>query len=210
MRNRTICLAAMLALGAGGVSAANLVIDGDFEGGTSAFNATWNPHLTTGFPNDLGVSQAEGSDDPNTGLWFAWFGDGDSNTSYIEQTIPTIFDESYTLTFSMAIQPDDVSGGPRGVSGNASALYVSFGRTDREPSFPCCVGYTQPYIMYTFYYVATSASTVLEFAGVDSNNSAILLDTVSLVDSGAAPEPSTFALAGAGLLIAGVSRKLAR
>ena len=60
-------------------------------------------------PNDLGVSQALAGDNPNTGFWFAWSAGGIPLTSYIERSIATTVNDSYTLTSTRAIQPDRVS-----------------------------------------------------------------------------------------------------
>jgi hypothetical protein len=78
MRAQFLVSAMLLAVGASGT---NLVTDADFEGGFSGFSTSWNPHLTPGFPNDLGVSTALAGDNPNTGSWFAWFADGIPLTS---------------------------------------------------------------------------------------------------------------------------------
>jgi PEP-CTERM motif len=100
-----------------------------------------------------------------------------------------------------------VSDGPKGSEDFEKD--VGFGGFT-DYTFTKSSGFTQAYTLYTINYVAKSSSTILEFAGADGDNSAFLLDTISVVDNGAVPEPATFALVGAGLVIAGLGGKLRR
>jgi hypothetical protein len=61
--------------------------------------------------------------------------------------------------------------------------------------------------LYTLNYVGTATSTTLEFAGADSFATVVLLDSITVTDDGAVPEPATLALTGAGLVVAGLFRK---
>ncbi|MGA3188437.1 MAG: hypothetical protein ABSF22_15135 [Bryobacteraceae bacterium] len=210
---RQIWMTAALSMLAGAASASNLVVDGDFEGGYAGFNANWYLNSTYS-PTNNGVSTAFGSDTGQGGSsWFAFFGDGQPITNYIDQSFATTVGDLYELTFWVAIQPDSVTDGnvhnsqqypPQIDVGWQGSL--SF----QDIMFPASETYTQAYTQYNFTYQATLNNTLLEFAAVDDYNTALLLDTISVTDIGSAPEPATFALTGSALLIAGLWRRLKR
>jgi hypothetical protein len=200
---------AALSLAAVSASASNLVVDGDFEGGNSGFASAWT---TVDTFNNIGVSQGFPPDTfPQGGTWFAFIGDGIPILNYIQQTIATTINDSYTLTFWLAIQPDNVAdGNTQDTHTYAPQIDETFGSGFNDLVFAASDTATMPYTEYTYNYVATSSSTLLQFAGADSYETVLLLDTIAVVDNGSVPEPATFGLAGAGLLIAGLWRKLKR
>ena len=184
-----------------GSAMAGVLLDGDFEGGFSGFTANWNPHAT--YANDMNVSSSVfGGDAPQGGSWYVFFADGIPITNYISQTFATNVGDTYVLTFWLALQNDNVSDGSVKGSGNylPQLAVVWTGSSIHNLNFGAAA--TQSYTLYTYTYVATAATTTLEFAGADSYNTALLLDTVNVTDLGAIPEPATFGLAGAGLIAA--------
>jgi hypothetical protein len=87
-----------------------IIVDGDFEGEQTRFATKWEPHSTYG-PTNNGVSQAVGLDTSHAGLWFAFVGDGQPVTNYIDQSFTTTANEFYAFSFWVAIQPDQVTDG---------------------------------------------------------------------------------------------------
>jgi hypothetical protein len=94
---------------AAGGSGTNIVTDGGFEGGYSGFTSAWT--TVDNFGN-IGVSQGFLPDTfPQAGSWFAFIGDGIPIENFIQQTLATNIGDSYTLTFWLAIEPDNVADG---------------------------------------------------------------------------------------------------
>jgi hypothetical protein len=206
---RALCAAAGLVFfGAAAASASNLVVDGDFEGGISAFNADWDPHSQ--IANNVGVSMGFApSTFPQAGSWFAFFGDGIPIENFIDQSFSTTIGHTYTLSFWVAIEPDNVADGNTQDTHNF-APQVDVGWTGSGfnlLTYPASDTNTMPYTEYTYNYIASASTTSLEFSAVDSYETAVLLDTISVTDDGVVPEPATFALAGAGLVAVGCLRR---
>jgi hypothetical protein len=204
-----LSMCALVALAAG-AHAGNIVADGDFEGGYAGFNSSWT--LVAGFPNNIGVTQGfPPTTFPQAGSWFAFFADGIPIEDHFYQTLATNIGDSYTLTFWVGIQSDDVSdGSTKGTQIYAPQLSVGWtGGGENTLTFPASSA-TAPYAEYTFNYVATTTSTTLDFAGADSYNTIVALDTVSVVDNGPVPEPAALGLGGAGLLAIGLLRRWRR
>jgi len=195
---------------AAAANAGNIVTDGDFEGGSAGFSSSWT--LVAGFPNNIGVTQGFLPNTfPQAGSWFAFFADGIPIEDHFYQTLATNIGDSYTLTFWVGIQTDNVSdGSTKGTQIYAPQLSIGWtGGGENTLTFPASSA-TAPYAEYTFSYVATSANTTLDFAGADSYNTIIALDTVSVVDNGQVPEPTALGLGAAGLLAIGLLRRWKR
>lgn len=183
---KILCVASALFLSAAAASAANIVLDGDFEGGFVGFTPPWTVTSST---NNIGVSTAFSADTPQAGSFFAFFGDGIPITNHLDQTLTTIIGDEYSISFYLAVQPDSVSDGSFfGSHSLAPSMAVGWtGSSFTTYNFPASEAFTQAYTQYTLFHFATTTSTNLEFAGSDDYKSAILLDTVVVTDLGAIP-----------------------
>ena len=131
---------------------------------------------------------------PNSGSYQAFFADLASNPTKISQTLATTAGTAYQITFDLAQDTAPTAGYP-------NSLAVVFGGTTVDSVSDVPVeGYTQ----YTFYGVATSASTVFSIS-LGNGLGEFLLDDVSVT---LAPEPASVALLlSGGLLIDGLVRR---
>jgi hypothetical protein len=153
------------------VASADLVTNGSFE--TGNFSGWTVSGDTLG---DFGVD----SSNPFAGKFEAFFGT-EGDMTIISQLIPTIAGHTYTLSY--ALSNEDTQGLPQ-----SNEVVATFGTVTTDstnlPAFP--------YTIETLTYMATSASTLVEF-GFRNDNSFFLLDNVSAV-----PEPTALALLGIG------------
>jgi hypothetical protein len=178
-----IAATAALLLSAGAASAANLVTNGSFE--TGDFTG-WEQFGDTGFTF---VTSEVSSGGPTDGDFHAAFGPTDPNGGGILQTIATVAGASYTLTFDLA----NIGNPPNawGLVWDGDFIDIVF---DLEPF---------DYQSLSYSLVASSGSTELAFAFYNEP-SYFLLDNISLTaDSGAIPEPASWALMIAGFGLVG-------
>ena len=167
-------------LGAGGAAAAPSACDA--IAGNLVANCGFE--LTTVWSGEY-----QDNSNPHTGN----FADAILYSGTLEQTIPTLTDETYTLTFwAIAAVPSDAPFDP--------TLDVSFGGTSVLTT-PTLTSST--YDEFTTTVTASSTSSVLEF---DVNSDGYgYIDDVSLVP---APEPASVALFATGLAgLAGLRRR---
>lgn len=117
-----------------------------------------------------------------------------ANTT-IGQTLATIIGQTYTITFSVAARPGF----------GDSVVVVSFGGTSFTTP---AVSNTSGWTTFTFTAVATGTSTLFTVAGAGfSNGGGDLIDNIIVDDGGEVPEPSTFAMLGAGGAMLGLLRR---
>ena len=160
----------------GGHASADLVVNGDFETGDFS---NW------AYTSQDGYSFVDGGF-VHGGDYAAWFGDlQEDGGGSISQTLATTAGTAYVLSFWFAGDGDTPSGLTAIVGGNT--LYEV---TNPPLSF---------YDLYTFDFVASGTSTLLEFDAYD-DPSYINLDDVSVIPA-AVPEPASMAFLGIGAAI---------
>jgi hypothetical protein len=158
--------------------AQNLVQNPGFEDTLSETgSATTTPGWTTGGGGGTAFSTSQANPDdpgPNSGIWYAEFQSTSANqagTSTLSQTITTVKNTDYVVTFFLAN-----NGGP-----HDSFLATFGGQTVLSLTDSEAFGYTR----YTATIKATSTSMVLAFTG-EQDPSVFGLDDVS-VEAGPAP-----------------------
>lgn len=125
-----------------------------------------------------------------------------STAGAIEQSISTIANHVYQISFAMAGNP--TGGDP------IKDLRLDFGASTSNFSFNT-TGFTRPnmgWTLKTANFIATGPSTLLRFTSLENNSFGPALDDVQVTDLGpatsSAPEPTAVALAGLGLLPLGL------
>lgn len=177
MRNRLVATALALLSGAFSASAANLVINSDFETGDLS---GWTLSGAHSAPSDNGIYYGVDSTDAHGGKYGAYFGPL-GGIMQLDQTLITSPGATYTISFWLAQSPA------------APAPYInsftaSFGGTTLYSQVNVTnSGFTQ----YNFLSTASSTSSTLEF-GFRNDTGFFSLDDISVTASGTnAPEPAT-------------------
>jgi hypothetical protein len=114
----------------------------------------------------------------------------------ITQTIPTVANQAYTLTFDLGVlQGSPIYSGPIGVTamaGTASSAISNF-----NPS-----GTGNIWQQFSLNFTATGSTTPISFLGTQGNEY-IGLDNVSVNPSSVVPEPSSIVLGSIGIVVLG-------
>lgn len=183
------------------VSAANIVVDGGFEGDASQNYAAADYIFPLG-PSVFGPWTV------NSGFVFvdgfavqAHSGDNSLNLapgnpafpSDITQTLNTIAGEKYELSFYAA------AGGVNTFNVMFDGVTVPGSPTSLPATIPeLATDFTGDYALYSFVVTATSDQSVLEFRGTSTDNPGHGPDTIQLddisVSPSAVPEPSTWTM----------------
>jgi hypothetical protein len=205
-RSAKLWNAAVLLMAAAAASGNVLFTNGSFETGDYT---GWTPILTSN-PLIQGVTGINTPPDgPEDGSKYAYFGNGIPIETFIYQTITTIPDDSYTITFWVSVDPiKNITEDPGSLFPYGIGMDVNFGPTVEDLTLSDAA--FMPWTEFTLTAVAVSTSTIVEFTGWNDDGGMVFLDNITGVNNGAVPEPATFALAGAGLLMAGLWRKLKR
>lgn len=189
MRTRLIAatVVAVLTL-SNSASAQNLVTNGSFETGTFAgWTGTGNQSLNgVGCPGP-GPSVTQGS----CSAFFGPFG----SVGGISQALATTIGTNYTFSFWTKFDGATPSSFAAIIGGNTVASLAN------PPA--------GPYTQQSYAYTATSASTTIAFNFRDDPGFEFL-DDVRVVATTVAPEPSTYALMGAGLFAVGFAARRRR
>jgi hypothetical protein len=188
-------------LTAGLASGFTAITNGSFE--TGDFTGWTQIPASSG--SNFGVSNAVTAiAAPQSGSYYAFFNSQPNNYDSISQTLTTTPGELYGITFLILfLTGNDGSNQDFRVLWNGS---LSTGVINENPNPP----FGPFYVPITDSVIANGNSTVLEFQGFDGTGET-LLDNISIRDLGAAiPEPGTFGLSGAGLVIAGFCRQIKR
>lgn len=198
------CVVALALAGSvvGGAQAANLVVNGDFEQGTTGWvfgNMAQPNGRGIGFSNYAGTGCVGHA-------CVSTLGQG----AYIEQTLATVAGESYELRLWVA-----EIGGPTSefsvfwggnmiadvVNPNNNSVYNVF-----DPDTQSYI-FTVNYVEYVFSnLLATGGSTSLEIHG-RQDPGGIYFDNISVTGATNVPEPGSLALLGAGLAGLGFARR---
>ncbi len=203
-----VLLAGMLCWWANTVSANNLFVNGDFEGGTYPQNLGYT---TNNLPN--GWTNAQSSTGSNLNVFangeLGGPGSAESGTHYVafqstatdgtqdclnQVVVGTVPGQQYSVSFWVAmtaspgsqfgLSPEWDSGGAHDTTMGSNADFY-FHPTDSPGA---------PYTQFTFVETASSSSTSIYFHGADATG-AVLLDNVSVTAITAVPEPASWALA---------------
>ena len=191
-----LCLPQVRASSLCALTAGNLVSNCGFETGSfSSWTLTGND--TPGELDNLyGVEGTDPFDSmgPNSGSFQAFFGDLDSNSTTLSQTIATTVGKVYTITYYLA--QDTAPGGAY-----TNALAVSFDGISLVNATGVPVsGYTD----YSYTVKATTASSVLSMKFGDDLGE-FLLDDVTVVQK--SPEPAAWMLMLGGATLVVVFRR---
>jgi Protein of unknown function (DUF642)/PEP-CTERM motif len=137
--------------------------------------------------------------------WLDLTGDGSNrDTEGVEQTVATMQGTQYTLSFWVGNVYD-----PRGIYGTTSTadVYINGTEVMAATNSNMTTG-TQTWEQFNYMFTADGSSTTIEFLNGDpSNDNTNGLDNVTLNATGAAPEPSSLLLFGAGLCGLGITFK---
>jgi len=211
--NTTLATAVSLILFAGCASAANIVYNGDFEGGTYVGpNGDIVPNGWTDGPpypaslSNLNVENTVNSDQgPESGTnYVAYMSTAPSGKDCLYQDLTTVAGQQYDLSFWVAFTASNTGVGPNVgmdvVWDEQGSNYTLLDNSEYSaPSNTGPVGYEE----FTYVATASSTDTRIDFHGVETNG-AILLDNVSVSPVSSAPEPVSLVLTGAALLLVGV------
>jgi hypothetical protein len=196
------------------VPAANLYTNPDFD--VSPNNPKTFTSWTVGFSGSssantliMGVTGINTAPDgPEDGPDYAYFGNGLPIGTFIDQTLTVLDNEQYTISFWVSVDPiNNITENPGPSFGYGTGMQVNFGSTVDTLSL---TNTSMAWTKYSFTVDTTSTSVIGEFTAWDDDGGMVFLDNIQTVDGGAVPEPATFLLAGAGLIAAGLWRKLKR
>lgn len=183
-------IAAIFAVGAANAGAGpNLVANGGFE--TGDFTG-WT---TFGSANDLLHNIGVDDHMPQSGTYGAWF--GPEKPAGISQALATAAGQSYLVSFWTASEAD--------ILGNTIPNSAQFGWGNTTP-WSVTNANVSGYVQHSFNLTASSASTQLTFTFTNIPGFWDL-DNVSVT---AVPEPSSWAMALAGIAVVAMGAKTAR
>ncbi len=209
---RSLVYAALL-LATGRAASANLISNGDFEGGTytqtlGSVNNTLPDSWTNAPPtaqSNLNVfANGTGPGSAESGTHYMAFQSPqatvDGTQDCLNQVISTTAGEKYLVSFYVAmtassgsqfgLSPEwNAGGGPGDVTMGSSTDFY----------FHPTNAMAEPYTHFTFIETATGTSTSVYFHGADATG-AVLLDNVSITPLNSVPEPSSLCLASAALV----------
>jgi hypothetical protein len=194
-------LIGMLIVVSGRVAQADLITNGDFEGGTytqSFGNYTdmlpngWSNSPPTSMSNVNAFADGSGPGSAESGTHYVAYqsAEADGSQDCLFQILNTIANQQYAISFWVAMTASP--GSQFGLSPQWDALGANdtiMGTTAfyYHPTNSAAVAYT----FFSFVETASSSSTYLIFHGADATG-AVLLDNVSV---NAVPEPGSLALA---------------
>jgi hypothetical protein len=198
-----------------GTATANLLTNGDFENGSTAFGEgtpstvpnSWflGPPGGPG-PSNMTVDSGSGSlanQGPESGSsYMAFQSPATSGRDCLWQDFTTVPGQQYTVSFWVAIAPGTSGGAAPGLDpvwdeNRANATNMGTTSSFFAPSSTFAMSYQ----LFTFAETASATTTRIDFHGIDATG-AIFLDNVSVTP---APEPATI-----GLLLAGIVPVLSR
>lgn len=192
---KACCLAAILAGAFVQMNAGNLVTDPGFENGTpGSYTASmldgWLVTAGTGAICNVSHAGCGNVGPAHTGTQMSFL-DWSNTLNTIEETLPTVAGDSYTISYWVS-------------DTHANSLEVQFGGSTL---FNGAAPTSGQYEFFSYTVTATSTSTVLAFSGQRSTGSGgTLLDDVS-VTANPTPEPTTLLLTSVGLLGLGRLRR---
>jgi hypothetical protein len=211
--------AAALLFCAAPLLAGNIVVNGDFEGGTYVDGTTGNI-LPTGWwlgppaPSNLSNLNVMSNLTPfgaESGTHFMGYASTANNGTYdcLYQDLTTVAGDTYSISFWVAITAPAASN--TNLFGVWDENHTNVQLTDPYYSFPSNAA-AEGYKQFTFTETASSNATRIDFHGTDSSG-VIQLDNVVITDTtSAAPEPLSMGLTGLGLglVLVGLVRKRKR
>ncbi|WP_295992342.1 PEP-CTERM sorting domain-containing protein [Rugamonas sp.] len=201
---KKLLLAGLMGLGLiSAASAADLVTNGSFDGGNTGWTITDGAVSIGPLSAYAGCCGVDGSTYPY-GPNAAFFGGGQEAGGTLSQTLSTVLNQTYTVTFQYgaiaAANPQTllvgVENGASYMSGGislAGGTVGAIGTTDQ----------THLVSPYTFTFTALGANTTLFFkdTSINSNNTDGIVDSVAV--TAAVPEPETYAMLLGGLGLVG-------
>jgi hypothetical protein len=171
-------------------SPVNLIQNPGFETGTLS---SWTHNV--GDQSFVGVDNV----DPNSGTYGAFL--GSTSLGYLSQNVPTAIGATYYFSFFMASDgstPNEFEatvGGSSGGVGGTQLLNLTDIPADQTGLGGSKSGTNPGYFQYSFTYIATASTTLVEF-GSSNPNGFLELDDVSF----ALPEPASLSVLGLGAL----------
>jgi hypothetical protein len=203
-------------------SAVNLLVNGNFEGGTYVEYGDTLPDGWSLYPVDdqslsnCGVSSATNAAidlGPQSGTNYMSFQarETDGSQDCLFQNLATVVGQKYLITFYVAITSGTIGPDayldPEWDAGGTDDTFLR----NSDYYFPSSTVGPVPYEMFSFTEEASQTTTTFFFHGVDAYGGSILVDNVSV---SAVPEPSTWAMLAMGIvgigMLCGVARRRRR